>query len=1024
MKKVLSKSLLVLGLLGASGLAFATQDAGGPGGADVWQVYAFSNAKAVSETFRAINNFVASGVFLSLFSFIAMLGLFAVLFTGGFGPGGAKKFINYIVATLFISYMFTGFGGGRLVVKVEVQDTITGTWVAPVEVPFIVGVPAAVISTAGHEITRQIEASFFLPDEFKLANGAPYNLAASLLNDATKAKIADAKLSRSMAYYISDCFTSGVAAGALEATTLLTSTDFLKDIAYLNQAMMVNTELGAPGGGTPTPGGAPGASMELVNCVDAYARILARVEQGGEAADYFTEASAWHGTAALDVLNTAADAVGSALSGGALSGASMVKQAAVLSTFTGSYSKVAAATGNSDFLSAVAIEQAKAAQVNSWIVGAEMFNRTMGYIYSILQVFVYATAPLVFMAILIPGVGGSLAKSFAQILVWLALWQPLLAIVNFVVLSMQLPDLQNMMAAGGEGYGMTLSTIGLVSEKTANMRAAAAVVGMMVPVLAWGMVKGAIDMTKFVSTAAGEQFASSAANTMATGNYSLNQASMDSFTANKSSISQTSAPGGGMTVTDGIMSHKNDFGGSQNQIMGASAALSGSAGLDTSRQSVLGAGTTLNATSNHAVSGGTQAGASNTGGTSTQGGQTISGVSNTSGSAGVGGRGALSAGGSRPGVTGTAVPPGDINHVAVDGTAAAPNAPGGTTTLPGAPAGGAAAAAGGAAAAGAAGGAAAAGAATGKNAATLTTPAAATPAAAAKAGLATPAQKQKSSLTANQARRAGFRVPGTLTGHVDAGLQRGHVSAVQDMHSQSGMNGSNGSLGRTGSDVYSAGTGYGRTETANTQQAASSREGLQAQAVAGPEARAAADRQVANTARAGDPFTGRSYRAAAGTALHEQFYGTGSSDLDKADAAVNTNTLAAAQQKLEADVQKRNDQHDAERAKQESEAAAKKAKAESEAQSMIGAGAGLISGAQAEANKGVLARTGEDFKSILNGNTPAGLESVAEHVKNMAPDDLEQFKNDVAGMKPDSPADAAAKAKAAGQSVVSKFRGS
>lgn len=938
MKKVVSKSLLLMGLLGMSGLAFATQDAGGPGSADVWRVYAFSNAKAVSETFRAINNFVASGMFLSLFSFVAMLGLFGVLFTGGFGPGGAKKFINYIVATLFISYLFTGFGAGRLVVQVEVVDTVTDAWVAPVEVPFIVGVPAAVISTAGHSITQQIEASFILPEEFKLANGAPFNLVASLLNDASKAKISDAQLSRSMAYYVQDCFTSGVAAGALEATVLLNSTDFLKDIKYHNEAMMVNTELPASGG--PTGGAAPvgpGASMELVNCVDAYNRIMARVPTG-DAADYFTEASAWHGTAALDVLNTAADAVGSAVSGGTLSGASMVKQAAVLSTFTGSYSKIAAATGNSDFLSAIAIEQAKSSQFNSWVVGAEMFNRTMGYIYAILQVFVYATAPLVFMAILIPGVGGSLAKSFAQILVWLALWQPLLSIVNFVVLSLQLPDLQGLMAAGGEGFGMTMSTIGLVSEKTANMRAAAAVVGMMVPILAWGMVKGAIDMTKFVTTAAGEQFSSSAANTMATGNYSLNQASMDSFTANKSSISQTSSPGGAQTVTDGIISQKTDYGGSTTQIMGQGASLTGSSGGDVGKSTTLQDATANTQAVQQQASGGMQYSGGRATAAGTSGGNTRSAVD----------------------ASGVNAQVGADAHVAAKGGGGGSNSSLGATGAPALP-----------------------GSVLGQ-----------------APGQTTGAQGYNQAKPPGAIGKVAGAI-GNAAGaraSMGAGGTRNFTNARQNSYGNQASDNRVGSVTAVGSSATSTSEGANRTSSAAEAETASTRTGLQATAVSGAAASVMAERQVREAAREGDPFTGSTYRAAKGTALYEQIHGTGSPELDKASAAVNGNQVAAAQATIQAEFLKRQEGDDQTIKNLDKEAEGKKAAAAAAAASAASQAGSALGAAQtaSQVTAGAMAvKAGVEFKDDAVEYVADKAGNVADAAKSAAQNGVEYF-NDAA----------------------------
>lgn len=588
------------------GFAFAGGDLGGPGSADVWTIYGFGNSTAIHETLRSVANFCNSSLFNELMTFIAVSGMMVVGLTSGFNQATAKRLSGYIVGVALVSYGFTGWGSGPLTVKVEVWDSVDGTWHITGDVPALVGLPAAVVSTAGWEVTKQIESSFMIPDELKLSNGAPFNLAAALVNDASKARITDPNMSNALAYYVQDCFTTEVARGTLDATVLLKSTDFIKDIAVSNQALMVNTTLAATGG-------VDGIS-ELVTCPEAYSRIKQRIDavaaSSAGAAAFLNEASAWASTPALNVVNTAADSVAYWASKGAVTsgGSAMVKQAAVLSTFTNSYSTVAAATGNSDFLTTLSIEQAKSSQYNSWVVGAEMFNRVMGYVLAILQVFIYGLTPLVFMALLIPGIGPAMMKSFGQVLIWLALWQPLLAIVNFVVLSMQQADLNGVMGSGGGGFGMTLSSIGFVTEKTANMRAAASLVGTMVPMLAWGMVKGSIDMTKFLSSAAGEQFSASAASTLSTGNYSLNQASMDSFTANKSSISQNTDFGMGRAVNGGVGTTKMELGGT-NVVAGASGVSTNvTASGDVGQGGQLNTGTGQTLTGTHTTQGGTSAG--------------------------------------------------------------------------------------------------------------------------------------------------------------------------------------------------------------------------------------------------------------------------------------------------------------------------------------------------------------------------------------------------------------------------------
>lgn len=547
--------LPLLAVMLASASAHADQYINAPGGGNsAWTVYAFGNAQAVADAFRALNNFSSSATFQSIVGFIAILGMLGVGVSSGFSAAVARKFIGYAVSVFLICYIFFGVGnGGPIVVSVEVTDTVDNTWVAPVTVPMVVGIPASVISTAGHEITRQIEASFPMPDALKLSNGAPFNLAAALISDGAKAKIVDSNLASSMATYVQDCFTIAVARGDLDASLLVTSTDFLNDIKVDMPSVYVNTMLATPVG---TP--------NLVSCTEAWTLINGRINANGTtAADYLSNASAWATTPALSVVNSAADVVAQwATNNGVTDGGAVIKQAAVLSQFSGAFRQAAATTGNSDFLTGLALTQAHEAQISGWVTGAEVFNRIMGYIFAILQVFVYALTPLILAASLIPGLGAALLKNFAQILLWLAIWQPMLGIVNFIILSMQQADLGGALSNGINAYGFTLSNLGIVTERTTNMRAAASFVGTMVPALAWAVVKGSVDFSRIIGAAVGEQFAQGAANTMSTGNYSLNQASMDSFTSNKHSVGHTGDFGYGQVSTgQGGMMSKIELGG-------------------------------------------------------------------------------------------------------------------------------------------------------------------------------------------------------------------------------------------------------------------------------------------------------------------------------------------------------------------------------------------------------------------------------------------------------------------------------
>lgn len=544
-------SFLMLALLAEPASAQHIVPAPGMSGTSAWTIYGFGNAQAISDTMRAVNNFVASNTFRGIVSMLAVIGVIAVGASSGFSKMLARSFVSYSVFVLFVVYLLFGYGSGPVSVLVEVEDSVEGAWTAPVQVPAVVGIPAALVSGAGQALTRQIEASFPLPDSMKLSNGAPFNLAASLIADASRARIQDPNLAASLAYFVQDCFMIGAVRGTVPVSTLWTSTDFLTDIDPHLKSVYVNTLLGDPVGVPKLTVCSAGGSTDGLTVAPAITLIRNAVNDAGTGAGAFlTDASAWATTPALNVINAAADDVASyVMNMPTGSGGEMVKQAAVLQAFSPAFRQAASATGNSDFLTGLAVTQATETQKNSWIVGAEVFNKMMGYVFAVLQVFIYALTPLILAASLIPSLGLSLLKNFSQVLLWLAMWQPMLAIVNFVILSMQRSGLGGAFAtAGASANNFAMANIGIVSERAANMGAAATFIGTMVPILAWVFVRGTIDFSRMVGSAVGENFAQQAGSTLTTGNFSLNQGSMDSFSANKTSISPISDFGNGVSV--------------------------------------------------------------------------------------------------------------------------------------------------------------------------------------------------------------------------------------------------------------------------------------------------------------------------------------------------------------------------------------------------------------------------------------------------------------------------------------------
>lgn len=230
--------------------------------------------------------------------------------------------------------------------------------------------------------------------------------------------------------------------------------------------------------------------------------------------------------------------------------------------------QAAALSGSSANMMGIAVAQGKQEMVSGWATAAAIFKEMSGYLYAVLQALVLAMGPLVIIAMFIPGTGLKLVGSYMQVAVWLALWQPLLSIVNYIVLLYS--QAQSTAVLDGSS-GFTMQNLPVVSEFTSRMILAGSFMATLVPLFAWGMVKGGMAVTDLITRGLSNQIMSQAGNVAATGNVTLGNESMDDNTIDQNMLMPKYSVGYGM-ATAGIDSASiltdSQFGGNSMSIAG------------------------------------------------------------------------------------------------------------------------------------------------------------------------------------------------------------------------------------------------------------------------------------------------------------------------------------------------------------------------------------------------------------------------------------------------------------------------
>ncbi len=512
-----------------------------PAGNNAWALYVFGNGQVVYAILNSVSAMVNDSGYHALMEFVGVLGIFGAAIVSGFDASKMPRMLAFVIGafiTLYISLNVTA--------NIMVEDPITNYTNVATGVPAVVGVPAAVISDIGHWLTLKIEQDFSLPSDLTVSGGDGFNLANSLAQAATQAQILDPYLRNSFSAYTENCVIPELANGTMNADTLLNATNMWGALQVNNQGILT------PVYSAQTPSGS------LESCTNAYSAIGTSLTN--EAQTLLTANSSQWGTTGASLVSNELSSALAFLSNNSVNQPAdqSILQAATINMFNGSAMQQGEAlTGNNGMMISMALAQSTQSQESSWYTGAQIFNSLMGYIYSVLQAFLFAITPILMAAVLIPGFGFAILKNFFQVLLWLILWQPMLAIINYIM------SLYGQQAYGGvlaSASGLTDMNLPVISAQSAHMALAAGFLGTMVPMIAWGLVKGSLAFSDFIMSAGGGAFASQAAQQAASGNETLNNQSMNNDSFNSKNFAHSLSTGQpAMDTAFGIGSANDKF---------------------------------------------------------------------------------------------------------------------------------------------------------------------------------------------------------------------------------------------------------------------------------------------------------------------------------------------------------------------------------------------------------------------------------------------------------------------------------
>jgi len=490
----------------------------------MWEIYAYQNSDSLFGVFNAAAAIHASNDYLSAVSAVAFCGFVAALIAYAFAPEKLQgwKWLGTVVLVFSVLIVPK--------VTVGIVDKTGGSAVKVVDnVPFGVAVLGSITSTVGNTLTGLFETAFqvipgpgALPAELAYQqNGLMFGN--RLIREAGNVVFQDPGFRTDLINFIHNCTTYDLVDGTLDPATFSTSDNVWPLMGSPNPARF-STLTTASG-------------VSVATCPNVYNSLDGRLP---------AQLTRIQGQLALQLNPTLpAAAAGAVIAGqiqqaylknniasAASTAADLIRQNAVLNAIEDT-GKIVGQKVNDPAAMVLAVGRAQAvAQQNaSWINAGKVAEQALPILRNVVEAITYAVFPLfVLLLLLTSGRETMMAfKGYATILIWIQLWPPLYAILNYMASIYASYDLAAAANLGTGARALALQTASTIYSRAISGEAVVGYMAISVPFIAWAALKRMETMgTALVGGLSGLQGTlSGATGGAAAGNVSMGNVGMD-----------------------------------------------------------------------------------------------------------------------------------------------------------------------------------------------------------------------------------------------------------------------------------------------------------------------------------------------------------------------------------------------------------------------------------------------------------------------------------------------------------------
>jgi conjugal transfer mating pair stabilization protein TraG len=493
-------------------------------------VYAYGNVDALRGIFNAVAMVMASGDFADMIRVAVVLGFAVVAVLAAFPGNLGKSWSWFMSVTVLTGVLLVPKADVTIVDKLGQQSPVVVA-----NVPWSLAIMASVKSSIGSTLTEMFETAFqtipaanvALPAELSyLEHGVMFG--SRLVQKSRDAEALSVYARSDLVQYIRNCVFPEQGRAAT-ANTMQNSTDLVTTFSGMNNPALSSSYHDSENGYV----------RVVANCEEVWAKLTGMLNVAGAEAVRRAAQQALpdlYGTdqgAAITKLENSLNAIyNKAALAGAASSASQIMQQNILINATAEASAIYGASLNDpatmmfSSMRTQAVQQANAGN----LVQGRLAEEALPVVRNVTEGILYAVFP-VLCILLVASEGkalGAMFKSYVYVLLWVELWPPMFAVVNYLQTLEAAKTMAGAAYLAGGATGLSLGTASHIFSASVSTLATSAWMVTFVPVIAAAVLFGFDKILAITGAAAGGQRAAQSEAAQATkGNLQAGNVSFD-----------------------------------------------------------------------------------------------------------------------------------------------------------------------------------------------------------------------------------------------------------------------------------------------------------------------------------------------------------------------------------------------------------------------------------------------------------------------------------------------------------------